>query len=331
LGKRGGGALLLKSILEEMPSTSLRNWAIIKSSHNTSSGTGSLSSFEIVTPKDLLSSVSYIASTIKLLKVLLKESTRESEFVFIQNSPWDFPLLFFCRIRQMKITVAIHDWKKHSGDIWPPRLVTLLLAYISRDHIVFSDYAQKELELKGKIIKLNLPSFRAAERSSNGCLGNQVTFLCIGRIRLYKGIDTFCKAASISENQNFQFRIAGEGKIKFSVPQNVHVRNEWLEDEDFLSEIKNADVIVLPYSEASQSGIIPIAIQLQKMLIISDCPSLIEQIESYEYHQYLVHKFGNFRELCRLFELSAQMKDRQTSETHSAGKYIETLFWNHFQ
>jgi hypothetical protein len=53
-------------------------------------------------------------------------------------------------------------------------------------------------------------------------------------------------------------------------------------DEEFEDLIASADVVVLPYIEASQSGVIPIAIHHNRFIVCSSAGALREQVRGYK-------------------------------------------------
>ena len=54
--------------------------------------------------------------------------------------------------------------------------------------------------------------------------------------------------------------------------------NRWIEDHEFQEILDNVDVVVLPYNEATQSGIIPLAFAFGKTVIATNVGALSEQV-----------------------------------------------------
>jgi glycosyltransferase involved in cell wall biosynthesis len=73
--------------------------------------------------------------------------------------------------------------------------------------------------------------------------------------------------------------IAGEGHVVSRDISRIQHLDRWLSDSEVLSLITNSDVVVLPYLEASQSGIIPVALSSNRPIVITPVGGLIEQIE----------------------------------------------------
>ena len=110
--------------------------------------------------------------------------------------------------------------------------------------------------------------------------------LFFGRIRAYKGLDILLKAIPLvwEKFPEEKFVIAGEGSLKpyqELMPNNprlsTHIRH--LSEEEVASFFLRAKMLVMPYNEASQSGVIPIAYAFRKPVIASTVGSIPEVME----------------------------------------------------
>jgi glycosyltransferase involved in cell wall biosynthesis len=113
----------------------------------------------------------------------------------------------------------------------------------------------------------------------------QKYILFIGRIRKYKGVDFLIDTLSNS-NIEIPLVIAGQGVISSEINSRVVTINRWLTDSEIHWLILNAEVVVFPYSEASQSGLVPTCISLEKKIVLSDAGALIEQAVYYGSENY---------------------------------------------
>jgi glycosyltransferase involved in cell wall biosynthesis len=104
--------------------------------------------------------------------------------------------------------------------------------------------------------------------------------LSIGRQRKYKGVDAFLKLAREFQDTAL-FVIAGEGSINDSKNSKVVVVNRWLSNREFMQVIDNSDILFFSYSEASQSGNIPLAMSKNKIIVATSQPGLTEQLTNY--------------------------------------------------
>jgi glycosyltransferase involved in cell wall biosynthesis len=110
--------------------------------------------------------------------------------------------------------------------------------------------------------------------------------LYVGRIKEYKGVRYFLEANEISSDRDdVEFICAGSGgidglddaELKMKYP-GTNIILEWLSDRDVVQLISECDVVVLPYIEASQSGVIPLALNYGKPLIVTKVGGLKEQV-----------------------------------------------------
>jgi glycosyltransferase involved in cell wall biosynthesis len=120
-----------------------------------------------------------------------------------------------------------------------------------------------------------------ATRQPNG----PITF--VGRMLPYKGLDLLAEAwAAIPRNERCQLIIAGEADQHPSVTnalsqlraEGAEVRLGWLADRELAALVAGSRAVVLPYREASQSGLIPIAHAAGVPVIATDVGSLREQV-----------------------------------------------------
>ena len=114
----------------------------------------------------------------------------------------------------------------------------------------------------------------------------EIHFLFFGRITNYKGLDILIKAFQKVEklNLNAKLTIAGNGDFslyekEFSNLKNAFLINKYIEDE-VIKEIflQENTVCILPYIDATQSGVIPIAYEYGNPVIASDTGGLKEQL-----------------------------------------------------
>lgn len=124
-------------------------------------------------------------------------------------------------------------------------------------------------------------------RRSLGLDPGKKTLLFFGLIRDYKGLDLLIKAMNRLSDR-YQLLIAGESYGSFSKydaqirqakhPENIRVFNRYIPDEEVPLFFSAADVCVLPYKSATQSGITSIAYHFDVPLIATDTGGLKESI-----------------------------------------------------
>ena len=113
--------------------------------------------------------------------------------------------------------------------------------------------------------------------------------LFFGRIAPYKGLELLVNASRIVKmkmGHEFILLIAGEGDI--SLLKNhmsdddyayIHILNKRVPNQEIPNLFKGAKFLILPYVDASQSGVIPLAYTFSKPVIVSNVGSLSEYVE----------------------------------------------------
>jgi D-inositol-3-phosphate glycosyltransferase len=128
-----------------------------------------------------------------------------------------------------------------------------------------------------------------------GLRADEKAILFFGRIRPYKGIEYLLDAfrlLSTDEQANYRLIVAGEPKkgsedyldeIQQSVDRNfkqgqVILRIQFIPDEEMETYLKGADVLVLPYKEIFQSGVLFLAYSFGLPVVATDVGSFREEI-----------------------------------------------------
>ncbi|MBL1280964.1 MAG: glycosyltransferase [Fluviicola sp.] len=145
--------------------------------------------------------------------------------------------------------------------------------YLRIDHPVYNHFGEK-LEKETAIKKLHLSP-------------NKKQLLFFGFIREYKGLDILLRSL---ENlpEEFELIIAGEIYGSFDVYQSiidaaglknrVHLFNEYIPDDEVATYFSAADVCILPYKGATQSGITAIAHHFDLPIVATNVGGLKETI-----------------------------------------------------
>jgi glycosyltransferase involved in cell wall biosynthesis len=181
---------------------------------------------------------------------------------------------------------AIHDAVPHPGDpaiLFDWRLRRELAAASAA--VVFSDAVAEAVLARRPALRLirlplgaHLPHGAAAvEKTSD--------FLFFGRIRRYKGLDLLRDAwpAVRAAWPDATLRIVGEGDAEGCAPglaalPGVTLEARWVPDSALAPLVASARALVLPYREASQSGVLPIALASGVPAIATDVGGLRGQL-----------------------------------------------------
>ena len=221
---------------------------------------------------------------IKFLNIIFKE---KPDIIHCNhNHLW---LGFFLPfLSKYPIITTIHDVNPHFGSRKFDKLIgKYLYLKFSDCLIVHGEKAKKELNFKKKcfIIPHGDYSFFLDYQKENIDEGRN-TILFFGRIEEYKGLEYLIKAVTYISNhfQDIKLIIAGSGdfcKYKNLIlnDKKFEVHNRFILDEEVPFFFQRARVVVLPYIEGTQTGIIPIAYAFKKPVVVTDVGSIPEVVD----------------------------------------------------
>lgn len=113
-----------------------------------------------------------------------------------------------------------------------------------------------------------------------------VRLLFFGRILPYKGLDLMLEALLLLRHEfpSLQLEVWGLGDIvpyraAFDVIGDVRVENRWIQEAEIPNIFAATDLVVLPYREASQSGVVASAFAVGMPCVATPIPGLCEQVE----------------------------------------------------
>ena len=113
------------------------------------------------------------------------------------------------------------------------------------------------------------------------------TVLFFGRIWAYKGLEYLIRAEPLitAEIPDAKIVIAGKGedfsryRAMMVHPERFVVHNEFIPDDRRAELFARASVVVLPYVEATQSGVIPVAYTFSKPVVATTVGSIPEMVD----------------------------------------------------
>jgi D-inositol-3-phosphate glycosyltransferase len=221
-------------------------------------------------------------------------------------------LMLYYKALGKKIALTAHNVnqaRRDAKDSWLNR-ATLRIQYRLCDHIFVHtqrmkdelsqdfDVAEKAVTVIRHPVNDAFPDTEltpADAKRRMGLKNHEKAILFFGRIRPYKGIEYLLNAfrlLSIDEQANYRLIVAGEPKkgseeylheIQQSIKRDfnqgqVILRIQFIPDEEMELYLKGADVLVLPYKEIFQSGVLFLAYSFGLPVVATDVGSFREEI-----------------------------------------------------
>lgn len=317
LGRKGGGALYSYEMAKGLIENGCEVYLFISKYAENLKHWKSLSYKNIEIVKTYKNKFSFVINSLffrffkyRLLKKKYKNLSIDACY-FPMGHPWD-PYISNALNNPQKI-ITVHDPIEHSSNNSNVQTLNKAVSILNKgifnkkpdDYIILSecffDYLVSKKSIEHNRIHI-IPHcvFDFYETVRN--VGyyeydlNKTNFLFFGRIDKYKGLDVL-QVAFEKFNQIHPLStltIVGSGDFSnycyaYKHMPNVRIINKWIPDEEvasFFCPNKNV-ILVLPYIDATQSGVIPIAMSAGIPIIASNTGGLSEQIRN-QYTGYLV-------------------------------------------
>jgi len=185
------------------------------------------------------------------------------------------------------------------------RILTRYALRSADKFLVLSDVVEKGIKTlypDKKVFRSTLPIYdcygfdqglsKSDARKKLGIAENKKVLLFFGYIRAYKGLMNLIEAMPylLKEDENYFLLIVGEfyeSKEKYferikelNIGKNVLVIDEFVPNEEVGLYYSAADLVVLPYNSATQSGILNIAYGFKKPVVVTNVGGLPELVEN---------------------------------------------------
>lgn len=206
-------------------------------------------------------------------------------------------ILFALLVRNKKTVLNVHDPLPHSGE---KKIITNSIRSIIFKRIsafcTFSNFSYTQFKNRyapnAYLLELKLVPYKSYLLfEKNNVIGinkepNEKVILFFGRISEYKGIDelllTFVKLRN--NFASIKLVIAGTGSYNYHIPQeligspSLIILNRFILQNEIQSIFEQADVLICPYRDATQSGVLMTAAVFGIPSIVSNVGALPEYV-----------------------------------------------------
>lgn len=249
----------------------------------------------IKAPYSLVKSIFQSFNVLELISVINYIKDYKPDVIhFVNEHPWNNVIIFEFK-NQHRMVLTCHDPNPHPGERNSLILKLFKLSTLSqlkKVHriIVHGNSMIEELRKQNicseKIDVIPHGDYQFFSNYSLHNSDNDNSILFFGRIKLYKGIEYLIQAEQLISQVLTEYKIviAGEGDLsKYSKyiehNERFEIINRYIEDSEVPHFFTKCKVVVLPYIEASQSGIIPIAYAFKKPVIVTRVGSVPEVVD----------------------------------------------------
>ena len=197
-----------------------------------------------------------------------------------------------------RVIITIHDPLPHSGEFnWRNILVRKGFFPLAARFVFYSDFSENlfrkafpAYSRKTTAISMHPYSFYRSYRK--GSQPERTSILFFGRISPYKGVDILLKAIPkvLEKYPRENFVIAGakgesyepDRELVAACGTNLDMRLRHIQNDDLVEMITEAKMVVCPYRDATQSGVLMTAYALNTGVVASNVGAFPEYVKEGE-------------------------------------------------
>ncbi|MEA5428586.1 glycosyltransferase [Arcicella lustrica] len=241
--------------------------------------------------KGRIRNISNLLLFIRLFFTIRKSSNKDTRLYYVYMFDPYINFIFIIFGFFLKKIVAIHDYENHEG--MDGFLRNKLKSIILNSNSIFHFYSpleydkfKKEHPIKvGFYSEMPLKGYGQPTSSTHLFKGDEkkIRLLFFGYIRSYKGLDILLKALHGVDSSLYELTIAGEADnwdfykeyLYENLSLNLHLG--FVSNDQIKEYFSNADFLVLPYKDATQSGPLLVAINY-------NLPVIASNLECFQHH-----------------------------------------------
>lgn len=244
-----------------------------------------------------------------------------------------------------KKIITNHDPLPHSGNILKNKLIWIynkrslkkandIILLSEKFKIIVSKLYNKKLENVHVIPHGIFDFYNSFKVEKNSMYSKEkINFIFFGRIERYKGLHILAKAYELlyKKYKDITLTVIGNGNFseyekEYAKLEGVTVINRWIKDEEVKYFFTGDNIItVLPYLDATQSGVINIAMMNKSLVIATNTGGIGEQVKNKE--TGLLIAPNNVNELVDAMEYAIKNKIECKQYIDNASKMLSILDW----
>ncbi|MFC1562510.1 glycosyltransferase family 4 protein [candidate division KSB1 bacterium] len=246
----------------------------------------------------------YISSLIKILFYVLNKNPDVVHFHQIKIPFIEFWIYKLIKFKNIKLIVTLHDIKPFEYKVITPFLKYI---YYTADRIIvhsensvkiLKDYISEKRQKNITVLHHGEYSFlsknisKKEARNTLGIDSDKKVLLFFGYIRRYKGLDILLESIKILKEKipDIFLIIAGKDVEGFGKYQKIinelNIKNylmkkiEYISDDESPVYFSAADIVVLPYKNVYQSGIVFLSYAYSRPVITTNVGGLPDAVEN---------------------------------------------------
>ena len=241
------------------------------------------------------SAFSFILNTLFILPfyslVLLPKIVKNYRILYLPYFHlWNLPFILLFRLLGRDVILTVHDGILHKGENgFLLQQYSNLNIRLSSKLIFLTNYVKVNVEKTLKLIKTSIivphgliETISLVDSPSKINRGKNILF--IGRISPYKGVELLAEVIEDIRDKIDKCIIAGKSiyELKIKDTEKLKIQDKYLSDLEIGKLLNWADILVLPYLEATQSGVITLGISSELPMVCTNVGGFNEQLDQDE-------------------------------------------------
>lgn len=214
------------------------------------------------------------------------------DYIIFHYWHWAFlPMFLYFSKKNSKIKkrIILHNVISHEN-IFFEKLFLKILLNNNDEFIVMNNYSYeiiKRLNPLARVNKIYHPIYNVDNSKSVISTESSDTVLFFGLVRKYKGLDILIEAMN-QVNNKIQLLVVGEfydSKQKYlnlvkklNLQNRVRIFDSYISEEKIQDYFNQVDLVVLPYKKSSQSGVLSLAYNFDKPVLVTDSGGLVDYV-----------------------------------------------------
>lgn len=346
-GRTGGGAMYAYEMTRGLIENGVNVYAVISKECENLKEWEQLSVRRIIKIDTYTNKLEFLVRTILFIfwgRYKIKNELSDVEIDTIYSPMYTFWTYFINQLFPCaKKIVTIHDPILHSGESLIYRILNKLNEYDAKNAdriVILSHVFQKTVEREynkseDQVVIIPHGTFDYQTVHEKVFYDqHKINFLFFGRIEKYKGINCLLDIYKKIKNEfpdKVTLTIAGRGDFSPYVKQfhelkDARLINRWIKDEEVSDFFEgNKVVTVLPYIDATQSGIVGIAMAKRSLIIASNVGGLSEQLK--DGNLGILFSYGTQNDLYQSMKSVVEHYDSYASIIDRAYCYAQQSNW----
>lgn len=213
---------------------------------------------------------------------------RYSALIIFGATSWDYYVMKTWSLTKLPSFYVVHDGKMHEGEQNNKTQRQLVRIMKMSTHLIFlSNYVRNLVKNNFNVDKpcMIVPHGLIDYGMMPPCekFSKKPSLLFLGRISKYKGAELLIESMKKVDDDKY-YKLIIAGKWDYALPKDynkkkIEIVDKWLSNDEILGYLSQADIMVFPYLEATQSGVATLAINYIKPSIVTKVGAFAEQFD----------------------------------------------------